>query len=312
MSINDPHTPDSTPDRTRDSSIQKNLSNLSTAIKNDTLTRKEQFRKKWLEEKNERPIESPTISIKSKSQDTTGRGSSANRFVDKFLKKVEYTKAKIEKLSQSDLSKSAEGQNSHIPTSSPVRDQEKIKLGESKTIQDYILESSGKDSPKTQIQDSKLNVSAGGTDKKTHNKFLQRFGKKLVTVNKRKEASGLGASNSFSGIHSEISAISMVDDPKHKFLDSPGLEVIGEKSEGRGVIQDRQGGNIFDFIGNPTLATSDRILVSPKVAAFHSGSRNSNQADPLTGNSKDDPRQRRLQRIPSFELQPPTEDIHSK
>jgi hypothetical protein len=141
---------------------------------------------------------------------------------------------------------------------------------------------------------------------------LQRFGKKLVTVNKRKESSGLGASNSFSGIHSEISAISMVDDPKYKFLDSPGLEVIGEKSEGKGVMEDRPGGNIFDFIGNPTLATSDRMLVSQRVATFHSGSRNSNQADPLTGNSKDDPRQRRLQRIPSFELQPPIEDLHSK
>jgi hypothetical protein len=136
MSINDPHTPDSNPDRARDSSIQKNLSNLSTAIKNETLTRKEQFRKKWLEEKNASQIESPKITLKSKSQDTSGRGSSANRFVDKFLKKVEYTKAKREKLTQSDLSKSEEGQNLQSPTSSPVQDQEKIKLGESKTTQD--------------------------------------------------------------------------------------------------------------------------------------------------------------------------------
>ena len=109
MSINDPQTPDGTPektpDRTPDSSVQKNLSNLSTAIKNETLTRKEQFRQKWLEEKNLSPLDSSTVSKKSKSQDTSVR-SNANRFVDKFLKKVEYTKAKREKFSQSDLSKS--------------------------------------------------------------------------------------------------------------------------------------------------------------------------------------------------------------
>jgi hypothetical protein len=136
MSINDPHTPDSTPYRTPDTSVQKNLSNLSTAIKNDNLTRKEQFRQKWLQEKNASPLDSCTISAKSKSQDTSYQGRSANRFVDKFLKKFEYTKSTIEKLSQSDLSKSNKVQNSQIPISSPARDQKKINLGESKTTQD--------------------------------------------------------------------------------------------------------------------------------------------------------------------------------